>query len=143
MAIAIFFLALFGLFLVWFLGAAAARMRRQTALRKNLIQEARRLSLTQEQTDNLLNAASPRPLAEILSESLWIGLFVALYGTIAALLGRSLYAGQLAVGLYLGGSICMAMGFGLVLVGAGARFAQSHFRFAQPDNSKNFELYPE
>lgn len=122
MAIVLSLFTVFALLLVLVLGAAALGMRRRIALDRRLLSAANRLGLGEEQTAALLDAVSPAPLAVRLQEALWPGVFVAVYGIAAVFAGRALYAGQLAVGLWLGGFICMAMGMGLVLMGLAAHF---------------------
>jgi hypothetical protein len=122
MAIALSLFTVFSLLLVLVLGAGALAMRRRIAMERRLLGAASRLGLEEDQTEALLDAASPPSLARALSEAAWTGLFVAGFGILAVFAGRALYAGQLAVGLWLGGFICMAMGAGLIVMGLAARF---------------------
>lgn len=118
MAVALSLLTAFFLLLLLVLSESALRMRARIEVTRRLLDTARSIGLTEEQTGAILDAAAPRMLAARLREAGMVGLLTAAAGAVIYFVGRSLYSGQLAVGLYVGGCICLAVGAGLLVLGA-------------------------
>lgn len=80
------------------------------------------------QTISDLNAAlagfSADPGGGQRSDPVWIGLFMAIFGVLGVAAGFQSRVGQLAVGMYLGGQICLLVAFLFLLYGLTVRFLE-------------------